>query len=241
MNGVRALPRWIQWPVITLVVIAAGAASIWATLPDSSKTQLISQYVFSTSSRTEIFPSVEHQEAKYEIALDEKGGATWNLHFKFRRLREEAQILADMIATSGPKPEIYSGTHSLKIKKSTEAVKKQPTLDRYLVMADISKEALNEDRPAHIRYITSGGFTGTPREWGGVLVLQPTRKAIVKIVFQPGKMGKDFELSKHSWSAPENPTPLDQKNERINVTANAIQWEIDYPQLNYVYRIGWTW
>jgi hypothetical protein len=187
------------------------------------------------------FPSVEHDTADYTIELNSTGGASWLLNFTFRRLREEATMLADMIATSGPPPQVRSDTHNLTVVMDPSRPKGQPNLDRYIALLDISREQLDFPRQASLRYVTEGGFGGeNSKQWAGVLALQPTRKATVKIVFQPNRIGSDFRFSTYQWSAPSNAVqPLEQEEFRLD--GNVLIWSFQSPRLNHVYRVDWNW
>jgi hypothetical protein len=148
-------------------------------------------------------------------------------------------MLADMIATSGERPEFHSNTHNVKWRIDPYRPKTLPNLDRYVVMLDISKEPLGVPRDADIRYVTLGGFGGATSEWAGVLTLQDTRKAIVNIVFQPNKVGSNFRFSTYQWTTPNDAESL--KVDQYRLEGNTLIWEIPNPRLNHVYRVDWNW
>lgn len=235
MSLIWRLPTWLRIP-ISIFILALLA--YWAVVPETKRAELIS-YAMTGRSGASLFPSVEYDVAEYKIDLDSNGGATWFLKFTFRRLREEATMLADMIATSGTRPDFRSDTHTLNWKFDPYRPKGQPNLDRYTVMLDISKDALDVPKSANIRYVTPGGFGGTKSEWAGVLALQATRKAIVNITFQPSKIGKDLRFSTYQWTTPNNAEQLTQEKGRID--GNTLVWEIQNPRLNHVYRVDWNW
>jgi hypothetical protein len=135
MGLVEPLPRWLRIPisVVILTIIA-----YWAVVPEQYKTQVFS-YLFNQPIGTSLFPSVEYETADYKIELNSFGGATWLLSFAFRRLRNEATKLADVIATSGDKPEFRSDAHALDSVRDTYNPPKQPNLSRYVVTLDYIK------------------------------------------------------------------------------------------------------
>jgi hypothetical protein len=236
MSIIWRLPPSLRLPASISVVLVAGLVSMWAILPTG---RTLGELV--TGRGSSLFPAVEHDRAEYRINLNESGGANWNLDFTFRRMREEATVLADMIATSGDTPQARSNTHELKLVKVFEKSKKLANFDRYVVMLDISKDPIDVERPANITYFTPGGFTGQNTEFAGVLVLQPTRKIMVKIVFQSRKMGSDFRFTTYSRSAPDNKTDVANAKYSVVQQENAVVWDIQNPFLNHVYRVDWKW
>jgi hypothetical protein len=237
MDLVAQLPRWLRIPV------SIGILSIlayWAIVPEQYKAQVFS-YIFNKPIGTSLFPSVEYETANYKIESNSSGGATWLLSFAFRRLRNEATKLADVIATSGSAPDFRSDTHALESLRDTYNPPKQPNLSRYVVTLDISKEPLDTPRPANIRYVTPGGFSGATSEWAGILTLQATRKASVNIRFDRNKIGRNFKFSTYQWSTPENKQLLENQNYQFDDHENGVTWEVQNPRLNHVYRIDWDW
>jgi hypothetical protein len=235
MSLIWRLPTWARIPISVIVLVLLA---YWAVVPDAKRAELIS-YAMNGRSGASLFPSVEYEVANYKIDINSKGGATWLLNFSFRRLRQEATMLADMIATSGERPDFRSDTHTVTWRIDPYRPKTLPNLDRYIVMLDISNEQLDVPREANIRYVTPGGFGGATSEWAGVLTLQETRKAIVRIVFQPNKVGSDFRFSTYQWTAPNDADPL--KVDQYRLEGNTLIWEILNPRLNHVYRVDWNW
>jgi hypothetical protein len=237
MSLVWRLPAWARTP-ISVFILLLGA--YWALVPDSKRAEIVSFFINGRSGAS-LFPSVEHELATYTIDINSSGGATWLLNFRFRRLRQEATMLADMIATSGTRPEFRSDTHALTSRLDPYKPKGQPNLDRYVVMLDISGEELDTPRDASIKYLTPGGFGGTETEWAGVLILQATRKAIVNIKFDSNKVGSGFRFSTYQWTTPSNTEPLKVEANQFKVEGNTLFWEIPNPRLNHVYRVDWDW
>jgi hypothetical protein len=235
MSLIWRLPAWARIPISVIVLMLLA---YWTVVPDAQRAELIS-YAMNGRSGASLFPSVEYEVANYRISIDPKGGATWILNFNFRRLRQEATMLADMIATSGERPEFHSNTHNVKWRIDPYRPKTLPNLDRYVVMLDISKEPLDVPRDADIRYVTPGGFGGATSEWAGVLTLQDTRKAIVNIIFQPNKVGSNFRFSTYQWTTPNDAESL--KVDQYRLEGNTLIWEIPNPRLNHVYRVDWNW
>src|SRR3954451_23005751 len=66
---------------------------------------------------------------------------------------------------------------------------------------DISNAKLDREEHAQIGYHTEG-FCHENSEWLGILALQPTRIVTIELIFQPDKMGRDFQFSNYAWSAP---------------------------------------
>ena len=237
MGLVDQLPRWLRVPASIVILLLLA---YWAIVPEPNKAQIFAS-MLNRPITTSLFPSVEYEAANYRIDLNSSGGATWLLNFAFRRLRNEATKLADVIATSGPEPEFRSDTHTVGSIKDTYNPPKQPNLSRYVVTLDISKEPLDTPRQANIRYVTPGGFTGQTSEWAGVLALQATRKASVNIRFDRSKIGRNFRFSTYQWSTPSGEERLENQDYRFDDREKLVTWNIQNPRLNYVYRIDWDW
>lgn len=237
MSLMRRLPAWLRVPAYVFVL---ALLVYWAVVPEQKKAEVFT-FLGDRPIGTSLFPSVEYETARYNIEIDSNGGATWQLNFTFRRLRNEATKLADVIATSGPKPKFFSDTHELKDTIDRYNPPKLPNLTRHVVALDISNEPIDTPRQANIRYVAPGGFTGQTTEWAGVLALQTTRKAIISIRFTPQKVGSNFKFSTQQWSAPSNEERLPNQKYSFDSAQRILTWEIENPRLNYAYLVAWDW
>jgi len=241
MSLINRLPQWLSIP-FSIVILAILA--YWGATSEATKLAHYQKIFGSdTTIGTSLFPSVEYEIAEYTIELDNGGNADWLLNFQFRRLRKEAVYLADMIASSGAKePLIISDTHGkLQIIKDPYNPPGHATLNRYVVKLDISDATLDQPTSAKIRYRTFENFRGSTSEWAGILALQTTRKAIVKIKFTPEKIGREFRFSTNPFSAPKNTTIIKNPKAEFITAERTLVWEIENPRLNYAYGVEWQW
>lgn len=127
---------------------------------------------------------------------------------------------------------------------------------RWVLEYDVSNAPLFE--PFEIVTTTQSWNTlqNTSEEKEGTLILFPTRKATLKIIFPPNKLAKKDSIKcltmPFLWGLSESTLSIPQKFESPQLkyeesktgglnTVSSVTWEISEPRLYYHYLIKWEW
>ncbi len=247
-------PKWFKRPVLILLFFAGVMMVFWAMLPEKTQQEMIEGVMsgrilaagyypsVSVDSETSVLDLSEWSPSRSGIDVKQCCKATWKQNLQVRRVHNESRYFAKRIATSGEKPEVRSSTHELWVSRVRGQRASGPSMKRYDVLLDISKEKLNV--PFALELVTTryGGFADSQGEWAALAILQPTARVVLTIKFPKNKPPRNLRYSSSTRAERSKYQPLEDGTFEVEQTDELLLiLKIDHPPLGYAYRVDWEW
>jgi hypothetical protein len=178
-------------------------------------------------------------------ATKKRSELVWTTKRQVIRAQKEATQFAATFATSSPfDPDFSCLTQNMKHDLNTDPLPQgKESLRRWILTYDISNEPLFTpfDIVTEIRAWNS--MQNPVREHEGTLIMFPTRRASLEVVFPPGKPPKphSIECSGYALAMDKSPEPFKTPDLIYSEDGLRVKWNIGDPMLGWHYIIQWDW
>jgi hypothetical protein len=141
-------------------------------------------------------------------------------------------------------PEFSCKTHLMRAIENTDSIQTgKETLRRWILEYDVSGQPLFTPFTVVTEITGWNALQNQATEHEGTLILFPTRRATLKVIFPPSKLPKPDSFECFQYPLQKNHSKLPFENPKLTVAPDRswVQWEIEQPSLGYHYEIHWKW
>ena len=165
-------------------------------------------------------------------------------HYTVRRLSSESRWLFARHSTSASIPlDVSSGTHPLEITETKEKpLLGRPSMQKFDIFVDITREQLMIDFGLELRAVYWNAINDPHRPWVALPIMEPTDAFTMRVLFPPDSTWAEYEFLAYERVGQAYDKPYTDKADVLFADDRSwIQWRVEHPNLNWVYKIVWKW
>lgn len=164
--------------------------------------------------------------------------------YTVRRLSSESRWLFARHSTSASiPPEVSSDTHPLEITETKEKpLLGRPLMQKFDIFVDITREQLMIDFGLDLRAVYWNAINDPHRPWAALPIMEPTDAFTMRVIFPPDSTWAEYEFLAYERVGQAYDKPYTGKADVLFAADRSwIEWRVEHPNLNWVYKIVWKW